>query len=50
MSPGGNRGIVQNGGLVNKFAGDNIMGVWNAPDTQTEHAKLAIKAAFGNSI
>jgi len=38
--------IVQNGGLVNKFAGDNIMGVWNAPDTQPEHAKLAIKAAL----
>ena len=38
--------ITQNGGLVNKFAGDNIMGVWNAPDTQPEHAKLAIKAAL----
>ena len=38
--------IVQNGGLVNKFAGDNIMGVWNAPDAQPEHAKLAIKAAL----
>jgi len=38
--------IVQNGGLVNKFAGDNLMGVWNAPDYQPDHAKLAIKAAL----
>jgi adenylate cyclase len=38
--------IVQNGGLVNKFAGDNLMGVWNAPQTQAEHSKLAVKAAL----
>jgi adenylate cyclase len=37
--------IVQNEGLVNKFAGDNLMGVWNAPDSQPLHAKFAIKAA-----
>lgn len=38
--------IVKNGGLVNKFAGDNIMGVWNAPKSKLDHATLAIKAAL----
>jgi adenylate cyclase len=38
--------IVENGGLVNKFAGDNLMGVWNAPQTQAEHPKWAITAAL----
>ncbi|MFC2019801.1 adenylate/guanylate cyclase domain-containing protein, partial [Chloroflexota bacterium] len=33
-------------GMVNKFAGDNIMAVWNAPQHQAEHARLAIKAAW----
>jgi adenylate cyclase len=38
--------VLQNGGMVNKFAGDNIMGVWNAPEFQPEHARLAVKAAW----
>ncbi|HSW59114.1 MAG TPA: adenylate/guanylate cyclase domain-containing protein, partial [Dehalococcoidales bacterium] len=38
--------IVQNGGLVNKFAGDSLMGVWNAPQTQAEHPRLAVKAGW----
>jgi adenylate cyclase len=38
--------IVSNGGLVNKFAGDNLMGVWNAPKSQPGHAALAVKAAW----
>jgi len=38
--------IVQNGGIVNKFAGDNLMGVWNAPQTQLDHPKLAVAAAL----
>jgi adenylate cyclase len=38
--------VLQNGGMVNKFAGDNIMGVWNAPESQPEHARLAVKAAW----
>jgi adenylate cyclase len=38
--------VVQNGGLVNKFAGDNLMGVWNAPKSQADHPKLAVKAAY----
>jgi adenylate cyclase len=42
--------IVRNGGLVNKFAGDNLMGVWNAPQAEPEHARLAIKAAWEAQI
>jgi adenylate cyclase len=38
--------VVQHDGIVNKFAGDNIMAVWNAPQFQTEHALLAVKAAW----
>jgi len=38
--------VLQNRGMVNKFAGDNIMGVWNAPEYQPEHARLAVKAAW----
>lgn len=37
--------VLQNGGMVNKFAGDNIMAVWNTPELQEEHARLAVKAA-----
>jgi adenylate cyclase len=38
--------IIRNGGLVNKFAGDSLMGVWNAPQSQPGHAGLAVKAAW----
>jgi adenylate cyclase len=38
--------IVRNSGLVNKFAGDNLMGVWNAPQSQSGHPALAVKAAW----
>jgi len=38
--------VVQHDGIVNKFAGDNIMAVWNAPQPQPEHALLAVKAAW----
>ncbi|MFC2063064.1 CHASE2 domain-containing protein [Chloroflexota bacterium] len=38
--------VIENGGIVNKFAGDNIMGVWNAPQSKLEHARLAAKAAW----
>jgi adenylate cyclase len=38
--------VVQHDGLVNKFGGDNIMAVWNAPQSQPEHALLAVKAAW----
>jgi adenylate cyclase len=38
--------ILDNEGTVNKFAGDNIMAVWNAPQFQEQHARLAVKAAW----
>ncbi len=38
--------ILDNDGMVNKFAGDNVMAVWNAPQLQQEHARLAVKAAW----
>ena len=38
--------INANEGMVNKFAGDNIMAVWNAPQSQPEHAFLAVKTAL----
>jgi adenylate cyclase len=38
--------VVQHDGIVNKFVGDNIMAVWNAPQSQPEHALLAVKAAW----
>jgi len=38
--------ILDNEGMVNKFAGDNVMAVWNAPKFQQEHARLAVKAAW----
>jgi adenylate cyclase len=38
--------ILDNDGMVNKFAGDNVMAVWNAPKFQQEHARLAVKAAW----
>jgi len=38
--------VLKNGGMVNKFAGDAIMAVWNAPQAQEEHARLAAKAAW----
>jgi adenylate cyclase len=38
--------VVENHGIVNKFVGDNIMAVWNAPQSQPDHALLAVKAAW----
>ena len=38
--------VVQHDGIVNKFGGDSIMAVWNAPQSQPEHALLAVKAAW----
>jgi adenylate cyclase len=38
--------VLQNDGMVNKFTGDNIMAVWNAPQSQLEHARLAVKTAW----
>jgi len=38
--------VVRNGGIVNKFGGDNVMAIWNAPQLQSEHALLAVKSAW----
>jgi adenylate cyclase len=38
--------VVQHDGIVNKFGGDNIMAVWNAPQSQPEHALWAVQAAW----
>jgi len=38
--------VLRNDGMVNKFAGDNIMAVWNAPYSEEGHAQLAVKAAW----
>jgi len=38
--------VVQHDGIINKFGGDNIMAIWNAPQSQPEHALLAVKAAW----
>jgi adenylate cyclase len=38
--------VIQHDGIVNKFGGDSIMAVWNAPQSQPEHSLLAVKAAW----
>jgi adenylate cyclase len=38
--------VLNNAGMVNKFGGDNIVAVWNAPQSQPDHAPLAVKAAL----
>jgi adenylate cyclase len=37
--------IVRNDGFVNKFGGDMVMGVWNAPNDVEDHAIKACRAA-----
>jgi adenylate cyclase len=38
--------VLMNDGMINKFAGDNIMAIWNAPKSLENHALLAVKAAY----
>jgi adenylate cyclase len=38
--------ILHNQGMINKFAGDNIMAVWSAPPDQPNHTLLSTKAAL----
>jgi adenylate cyclase len=38
--------VLEHEGMVNKFAGDCIMAVWNAPQLQDDHAVLAVRAAY----
>jgi len=39
------RAIARNEGIVNKFGGDMVMGVWNAPNDVEDHAVKACRAA-----
>lgn len=38
--------IMENGGIINKFAGDSVMAFWNAPEDQPGHALAACRAAL----
>jgi len=38
--------IMENDGIINKFAGDAVMAFWNAPDDQPGHAASACRAAL----
>ncbi len=40
------RSVEEHGGIVNKFLGDAIMAIWNAPREQPDHALLACRAAL----
>jgi len=39
------KAIHEEGGIVDKFIGDCIMGIWNAPTTNEDHAFSACRAA-----
>ncbi|MCB1473931.1 MAG: adenylate/guanylate cyclase domain-containing protein [Rhodobiaceae bacterium] len=41
------RVVVDNGGTIDKYMGDNIMAFWNAPLEHADHAKMALSAALG---
>lgn len=38
--------VLKYDGMVNKFGGDSIMAVWNAPTRCEKHALMAVKAAM----
>lgn len=38
--------VMENGGAINKYIGDNLMAFWNAPYPQADHAWMATKAAL----
>ena len=42
--------VLSNGGMINKFGGDNILAVWNAPHDQEDHAFSAVRAAIDAQI
>ena len=37
--------VFSYGGIINKFGGDSVMAIWNAPVECEGHALLAVKAA-----
>ena len=38
--------VLDHGGTVNKFGGDSILAIWNAPTPSLDHALLATRAAM----
>jgi adenylate cyclase len=40
------KGVVATGGTVDKFIGDAVMALWNAPSSVPEHSKRACEAAL----
>jgi adenylate cyclase len=38
--------VLKYDGMINKFGGDSIMAVWNAPTASHDHAFLALRAAL----
>lgn len=40
--------VMAHGGMVNKFGGDAIMAVWNAPHDDDDHALAACRAALAS--
>lgn len=37
--------VFRHGGTVDKFVGDSVMAIWNAPSEQVDHAARALRAA-----
>jgi adenylate cyclase len=40
------KAVLDNGGMINKFAGDSVMAIWNAPFNLANHPLMAVKAAL----
>jgi PAS domain S-box-containing protein len=40
------KAIREKGGTIDRFAGDAILALWNAPAAQPEHARLALQGAL----